>query len=236
MAALTTHSTDHKTNTALLTFKQFGCTRDSRVLFEGIDFDIYAGDVVQVEGPNGTGKTTLLRALTRLLPDYEGEILWRGKTLSHAHYDFLSQLLFIGHLPGIKKTLTPRENLAFLSSLNGTSTLTDIDDALAQVGLYGYEDMPCYQLSAGQNRRIALARLYLTKALVWVLDEPYTAVDVAGIKKLEALFEYHAKQGGCVILTSHQPPNIRDLKHLSLTDYSGGDSSSASVIEGAYDE
>jgi heme exporter protein A len=207
------------TEAPLLQCKQLGCTRDNRVLFHGVEFTFQAGDIVQVEGPNGTGKTTLLRALTGLFPDYEGDILWRGQPSVSEQYDFLSHLLFIGHLPGIKKSLTPRENLLFLGNLQTQCTLDQIDHALAQVGLYGYEDMPGYQLSAGQNRRIALARLYLSDALLWVLDEPYTALDTQGIKKLEALFEQHAAKGGCVILTSHQPPNISGLQRLSLLDY-----------------
>ncbi|MFT5117112.1 MAG: heme exporter protein A [Kiritimatiellia bacterium] len=211
------------TVTPLLQFTQFGCARggagDNRVLFSAIDYQLNAGDVVQIEGPNGSGKTTFLRALTRLFPDHEGDILWRGESLVDASYGFLSQLLFIGHLSGIKKALTPRENLSFLANLNGHYTLEEIDHALVQVGLYGYEDMLGYQLSAGQNRRVALARLYLSNALVWVLDEPYTALDVQGIDKLERLFETHTQQGGCVILTSHQPPKISGLKCLSLLDY-----------------
>jgi heme exporter protein A len=203
----------------LLQFSQLGCTRDGRELFCDIDFSINAGDIVQIEGPNGTGKTTLLRALTGLFPDYDGDILWQGESISRVNYEFLSQLLFIGHLPGIKKTLTPRENLRFLGHLNGQCDLEQIDDALAQVGLYGYEDMAGYQLSAGQNRRVALARLYLSDALVWVLDEPYTALDTQGVAKLEALFAEHVSQGGCVIMTSHQPPQVKGLRHLSLVDY-----------------
>ncbi len=207
------------TESPLIEFKQLGCTRDSRVLFSGIDYRINAGDIVQIEGPNGTGKTTLLRALTQLFPEYDGDILWQGNSIATVHYEFLSQLLFIGHLAGVKKTLTPRENLAFLTNLNGQYSLDDIDQALAEVGLYGYEDMPGYQLSAGQNRRIALARLYLNDALLWVLDEPYTALDMQGIVKLEKRFAEHVEQGGCVVLTSHQTPTIKGLKRLSLLDY-----------------
>lgn len=207
------------TTAPLLQFKQLGCTRDNRVLFKGIDYAINNGDIVQLEGPNGTGKTTLLRAVTQLFPDYEGDILWRGQLIAQEKHDFLSNLLFIGHLPSVKKSLSPRENLAFLANLNGHYTTDQIDNALAEVGLYGYEDMPGYQLSAGQNRRVALARLYLSEALIWVLDEPYTALDTQGIAKLEALFESHASRGGCVLLTSHQPPQVPSLKHLSLLDY-----------------
>lgn len=238
---------------SLLTFKQVACHRDDRVLFSGLNYTINSGDIVQITGANGIGKTTLLRAIIGLLQGYDGDIRWRGQSLDgraidkdtdsnidksadestanenankgtgNHRYDFTSELLFIGHLAGVKQSLTPRENLQFLANLHGTTvySLDQIDDALAQVGLYGYEDMPGHQLSAGQNRRIALARLYLNQATIWVLDEPYTALDTQAIKKLEALFVRHAEQGGCVVFTSHQAPAIQILRILSLSDYVG---------------
>ncbi len=154
------------------------------------------------------------------MPDYIGDIIWQGRVINEQYYEFYSQLLFIGHLTGVKKSLTPRENLQFLTQLNGNQcSLALIDQAVDSVGLYGYEDMPGYQLSAGQQRRVALARLYLSQAPVWILDEPYTALDIAGIQKLERLFEAHAEKGGCVFLTSHQAPQISQLRRLSLSDY-----------------
>lgn len=203
----------------LLEFKQFGCTRDHRRLFSGMNYTIHTGDVVHITGTNGAGKTTLLRALTGLFTDYDGDIFWREKLIQQCRYDFLNNLLFIGHLPGINVTLTPRENLTFLVRLNGYADVEQIDNALAQVGLYGYEDMPGHQLSAGQHRRVALARLYLGNALVWILDEPFTALDHQAIETLEHLCQHHAQRGGCVILTSHQTPNIPERKCLRLTDY-----------------
>jgi len=208
------------TSSILLQCVALACERDGRMLFENLDLSVSIGDIVQIEGPNGCGKTTLLRALTTLLPDYEGEIHWRGECIRRVRQDYLSNLLFIGHLPGVKNTLTPRENLAFLSSLHHNASLADIDSALAQVGLYGYEDMPGHQLSAGQLRRIALARLPLSRARIWVLDEPYTAIDKQGVANLEALFVEHANRGGCVIMTSHQAPSIKQLKRVTLQDYS----------------
>jgi heme exporter protein A len=229
---------DAPNNHSLLTFNQVACHRDERVLFSGVNYTINSGDIVQITGANGIGKTTLLRAIIGLLQDYEGDIRWRGQSLDgraidknsdndidkdadNYRYDFTSELLFIGHLAGVKQSLTPRENLQFLANLHGTTaySLGQVDDALAQVGLYGYEDMPGHQLSAGQNRRIALARLYLNQATIWVLDEPYTALDAQAIKKLEALFVTHAEQGGCVVFTSHQAPAIQTLRILSLSDY-----------------
>ena len=243
---------DAPNNHSLLTFNQVACHRDERVLFSGVNYTINSGDIVQITGANGIGKTTLLRAIIGLLQDYEGDIRWLGQSLdgraidknsdksanestdkenadkestdknaNNHRYDFTSELLFIGHLAGVKQSLTPRENLQFLANLHGTTaySLDQVDDALAQVGLYGYEDMPGHQLSAGQHRRIALARLYLNQATIWVLDEPYTALDTQAIKKLEALFMRHAKQGGCVVFTSHQAPAIQTLRILSLSDY-----------------
>ncbi len=213
-------SSSADSSSILLECQQLSCERDGRVLFHQLDLVVNAGDVVQIEGPNGCGKTTFLRALTTLLPDYDGTIQWRGESIRRARTDYLSNLLFIGHLPGVKKTLTPRENLIFLTHLHQTADIEAIDEALAKVGLYGYEEMPGHQLSAGQLRRVALARLYLSRAPVWVLDEPYTAIDKQGISHLEALFVEHAAKGGCVVLTTHQSPSMDNLKRVQLERYS----------------
>ena len=211
----------------LLELQQLQCSRDQRVLFSGVDYCIDRGDIVHLQGTNGIGKTTLLRAIMGLFLDYRGNILWCGEPTHKVSYEYLANTLFIGHLPGVKKTLTPRENLRFLANLHSHHnhrghyrySTDQIDRALAEVGLYGYEDMPGYQLSAGQNRRIALARLQLTEALLWVLDEPYAALDAEAVKALEQQLVHHAQRGGCVLMTSHQLPNIPGLNTLSLSDY-----------------
>lgn len=185
------------------------CERDFRVLFESLDLAVSAGEVLQVEGPNGSGKTTLLRVLTGLSEASAGEVRWRGEPLRKVRQNYYQEMQYLGHAAGIKQSLTARENLRWHAALAGLDCEADIDDALAKVGLRGYEDVPCHTLSAGQQRRVNLARLHLTPAKLWILDEPFTAIDKAGVEAIESLLIQQASQGGAVILTSHQ-----DLQHV----------------------
>lgn len=206
----------------LLEFQKLGCERDERLLFSGLDLCLCAGDVVQIGGPNGAGKTTLLRAIAGISTDYFGQIYYAGKLLPAAAWEFAGDSLYLGHLPGIKKALTPTENLAWYQAQTGAAI--SIDKALAAVGLYGYEDTPCYQLSAGQLRRVALARLHLSRARIWILDEPFTAIDKLGVSQLEALIAQQSARGGVVILTSHQDLSLPQLRMINLQDYQAGSS------------
>jgi len=203
----------------LLELRNLHCERDERLLFSGLNLQLYPGSIVQVEGPNGSGKTSLLRLMTTTSIDYHGEILWRGESLAQSRLDYLNHLLFVGHLPGIKKALSPRENLAWFSGLNSGHQRCSAEEALSEVGLYGFEDVPCHHLSAGQLRRVALARLFLTPAQVWVLDEPFTAIDKQGVVNLERLMSEHAAGGGCVVLTTHQELAIPQVQKLNLMDF-----------------
>lgn len=180
-------------------------------MFEGLSFTASAGEVVQVAGANGTGKTTLLRFLAGISSAYEGCISWAGQDIRSHYRDYCARFLYLGHSPGVTASLSPEENLAWYCSLNQAATRAEIHRALAQVGLAGYEDIPCYRLSAGQQRRVALARLVLSNQPLWILDEPFTAIDVAGVEALEAVLAQHASNGGIVIVTTHHKLTAANL-------------------------
>ncbi|KAA0012047.1 cytochrome c biogenesis heme-transporting ATPase CcmA [Billgrantia pellis] len=184
--------------------QNLACERDDRWLFQGLNLDIQAGEIVRVEGPNGSGKTTLLKILSGQLADYEGELFWDGRPMREAREVFLSNLLYLGHAPGVKAALTPLENLAWYQALAGQrGGEAACFSALEEVGLAGFEDVPAGQLSAGQQRRVALARLVLAPRPLWVLDEPFTAIDRDGVAALERRLIEHARAGGCVLVTTH---------------------------------
>ncbi|WP_372740419.1 cytochrome c biogenesis heme-transporting ATPase CcmA [Neptunomonas sp.] len=179
------------------------CERDERTLFDGLAFTLAAGELMQIEGANGSGKTTLLRILSGLSNDFEGEIYWRGKLIEKMKDEFLSSMLYFGHQPGVKGMLTPVENLQWYSAIHPALSAEKILVALDAVGLKGYEDVPCHSLSAGQNRRVSLARLYMNTATLWILDEPFTAIDKHGVAAKEKWLAGHVAAGGSVILTTH---------------------------------
>ncbi|UZE94925.1 cytochrome c biogenesis heme-transporting ATPase CcmA [Alkalimarinus alittae] len=201
----------------LLRAESLFCERDERVLFEDLNFSINAGEIIQVEGPNGSGKTTLLRIMSGLSGAYEGAIFWKGEPVNASRIDFLSNLLYLGHKPGVKAILTPVENLRALMGVRQHVSDDQIHYALEKVGLYGYEDVPCHNLSAGQHRRVALARLYLSTDALWILDEAFTAIDKKGVKELETLLQTRAQQGGAVLLTTHHELQLESgFKKLQL--------------------
>lgn len=188
------------------------CERDDRVLFDDLCFELGEGDIARITGPNGAGKSTLIRILIGLSAGFDGELSWLDEPMSRMQFDFFSNLLYLGHQPGVKANLTPEENLSW--ACRGASR-DDIYSALDQVGLKGYEDLPASGLSAGQHRRVALARLYLNPPKVWILDEPFTAIDKQGVAKLEQTIIDHAKNGGMVILTTHHDLGV-PVKQIEL--------------------
>lgn len=194
---------------SMLSVSDLSCIRGERRLFSGLGFDLAPGEWLHVQGENGSGKTTLLRALVGLSPPAEGEIIWRGEPTHRLGEDYRREMLYLGHHGAVKEELTPLENLKLAAALDGRS----LDDreamaALHRFGLKGREELPVRFLSAGQKRRVLLARLVTRNAVLWVLDEPFTALDVKAVDMLSALIGEHLADGGLAVLTSHQPMPI----------------------------
>ena len=209
----------------MLSAKDLSCCRDDRDLFVNLNFDIVGGEVVQIVGSNGSGKTTLLRILCGLMDDYSGDIEWCRQPMNQCGELYRAQLIHIGHNAGINPILTAEENLQWLLDIHGQGVADNrqIVEALARVGLSGYEGVETHRLSAGQKRRVSLARLYIEEAPIWILDEPFTAIDKEGVRELENLIFQHANRGGIVILTTHHSlqESASGLKQIILDDLSG---------------
>jgi len=169
-----------------------------------VSFTVRQGEFLKVTGPNGVGKTTLLRVICGLLPAESGELLWRGRSIRGRRDEFNFELGHLGHLNSLKGDLTARENLKYLAGLRTSLTPASIDETLDRVGILSRGDLPARSLSAGQKRRLALARLLLADAALWILDEPVTNLDTAGIQLVEDLIVQHVEQGGMVIAAAHQ--------------------------------
>jgi len=193
---------DFLSDIALLAANLF-CERNGRLLFNQLEISIKPGEIIQLEGPNGSGKTTLLRYLAGLSTRCEGDLSWYGKPLSKMRDNYAQQLMFIGHEPGVNLSLTPLENLHWYRSLEGSLDEKALLEALEKVALVQFADELCRNLSAGQRRRVAMARLLLSSKSLWILDEPFTAIDKHGVAQLEAMIGDHAANNGMVILTTH---------------------------------
>lgn len=189
---------------AVFDAREINAWRGDRHILRDVSFSVGPGEFLKVTGPNGVGKTTLLRVICGLLPAETGELRWRGKSIRGRRDEFNFELGHLGHLNSLKGDLTARENLKFLAGLRTSLTPELIDQTLDRTGILSRGDLPARSLSAGQKRRLALARLLLADAALWILDEPVTNLDTAGIQLVEDLIVEHVEQGGMVIAAAHQ--------------------------------
>ena len=181
------------------------CVRGERLLIERLNFELKNGTVLYLQGANGSGKTTLLRTICGLSKPYEGSIHWCGEDINNLVEDYYQHVLYIGHLSGIKDDLTALENLQFSLTLAGVNTDAGrAAEVLEMLGLGGRLNLPTRVLSQGQKRRVALARLWLQESSLWVLDEPFTALDTNAASLLKERIEHFARAGGIVVMTTHQ--------------------------------
>lgn len=192
-----------------LEIRNLACVRGDRLLFRGLNLSMGGGDLVQVTGPNGCGKTSLLRIVCGLALAEDGSVLWHSEA-TRGSDRFKQQCAYVGHRDGLKADLSARENLRFHARLTGGDPGA-VDDAIEQLGLAECRDLPAGHMSAGQRRRTSLARLLLGRRRLWILDEPFTALDDHGRRTAEALIDTHRRGGGMTLFTSHQP-----LGHESL--------------------
>ena len=190
------------------------CERGTRRLFSGVSFTVSAGELLRVAGANGSGKTSLLRILSGLAAPSRGEVRWKGEPIGKLREDYARELVYIGHAPAVKDDLTPRENLAITCRLAGRAVA---DAALGEaLGRLRVPELPVRKLSQGQRRRAALARLLVSEAPLWLLDEPYSALDVQGVAALNDRIGSHRAAGGAVVYTTHQEVGITSSRVVDL--------------------
>ena len=204
----------------MLEVGNLACSRGDHRLFSGLNFHLDFGQIMQVQGVNGSGKTSLLRTLCGFMMPDEGDIAWRGENIRELDEDYYTELLYLGHLNTIKNELSALENLRISTGLSGI----ELDEkeaiaALRRMGLRGRERLPTKVLSQGQRRRVALARLLVSDAKLWILDEPLTALDVGAVALIQELIAEHLADQGMVIFTTHQPLQVAgmEMRVLSLS-------------------
>ena len=201
----------------MLEVSNLACSRGDHQLFCGLNFSLNLGQVMQVQGANGSGKTSLLRTLCGFLMPDEGDIIWRGESTRELGENYYAELLYLGHLNAIKDELSALENLRISAGLSGVEL--DEKEAMAtlrRMGLRGREKLPTKVLSQGQRRRVALARLLVSDAKLWILDEPLTALDVGAVALVQELIAEHLARQGMVIFTTHQPLQVAGMEMRSL--------------------
>jgi len=204
----------------MLTAQGLACLRGDRLLFKNVGFELSAGGLMYVLGENGSGKSSLLRLLCGLLSPEDGEVFWNGKSIKNDAENYQSNLTYIGHLNGLKDDLTALENLQFSARL-AANVVNDavVLSALTAIGVARCANLPVGVLSQGQKRRVALARLWLSSSQLWILDEPFAALDTASVAILAAQLNQHIAKGGMAIITTHQDVDVQaqSIQNLRLS-------------------
>ncbi len=200
---------------SLLEAKNITCYRGDRLLLHNFNLHLDSGQLLQVVGPNGVGKTTLLRILTGVLQSYQGDVLWQGMSIQKRLNEYYKDIFYIGHDLGIKAELTVFENLRFDLRYKNCRR-SQIMDAIEALNLDHFHSSLCRNLSQGQRQRVALAKLALSNVRLWILDEPFASLDDLGMQKMQLLFKQKVQEGGSILLATHRLLTLKSLPVCSL--------------------
>ena len=204
----------------VLELSNLACRRGGRLLFSGLDLSLTEGAAALVTGPNGSGKSSFLRVIAGLIQPLQGQIHWEGQNAQKFSDNFRSALRYVGHSDGLQPVLSVLENLKYWSQIYGSSQdLEKLNHGLEAVGLFDLSELPARVLSAGQRRRLALAKAIATDGRIWLLDEPTVALDRQSIKRIETAISKFRSSGGIVIASTNAPLNLSDCKALDISDY-----------------
>ncbi len=192
--------------------------RGDRHVLKGVSLQVSPGELVHVSGANGTGKTTLLRVITGLLQPEQGTVTWCARAINRSRSEYQTRLAYLSHEPALKGDLTALENLRFSVGLKRRASLEELRETLKRTGVAQCADLPARVLSAGQRRRVAMARVLAMRASLWLLDEPFTNLDSAGAELMSQLLQAHVEEGGLAVVVAHQALQIEwPLRRLELT-------------------